>query len=270
MVVGIHNLEGNWRITPPNDQYAQVTLGDVTSGGGGPMVRMTRTALIQNGYLLFIFIDTPGSSGIYRIEPVLNSFTFLTAVPTTPAPAVGDVWKLTAIGNTLTAYKNGVQVAQTTDATYASGDVGIEGFGSVFGFSAWEGGNLAGPPPIKGRSTFTAVKAAGGPLSASGDANGVVTVADATPYVLGAYMYLSATGLPTITCKIISLPAAGKIGLRKVKDPQATDQPFPYPMRAPNYGGSDVSAYTTVAGATCYQPAQVVFGDGSSEPVITG
>src|SRR5216684_827186 len=63
MVVGIHNLEGNWRITPPNDQYAQVTLGDVTSGGGGPMVRMTRTALIQNGYLLFIFIDTPGSSG---------------------------------------------------------------------------------------------------------------------------------------------------------------------------------------------------------------
>jgi hypothetical protein len=85
-----------------------------------------------------VFKDTPASSGIYRNEAAINSFTNI--APFTPTFTVGDVWKLTAVGTTLTAFQNGVQVATVTDATYTSGDAGIEGFGNVFGFSAWSSG----------------------------------------------------------------------------------------------------------------------------------
>lgn len=135
---GIHNLEGSWGVSLPNDQFSQVTLGDVTSGGGGPMVRVNRNASGQSGYLLFIFKDTPALSGIYRNEVAINSFTNL--APFTPTVTAGDVWKLTAVGTTLTAFRNGVKVVQVTDATYTSGDAGIEAFGDVFGFSAWSSG----------------------------------------------------------------------------------------------------------------------------------
>jgi hypothetical protein len=37
----------------------------------------------------------------------------------------GDVVKATAIGNVLTAYINGVQVAQITDTLYAAGHPGV-------------------------------------------------------------------------------------------------------------------------------------------------
>jgi hypothetical protein len=137
-IPGIHNLEGSWGVSLPNDQFSQVTLGDVTSGGGGPMVRVNRNASGQSGYLLFIFKDAPAMSGIYRNEAAINSFTNLS--PFTPTIVEGDVWKLTAVGSTLTAFRNGVRVAQVTDATYTSGDAGIEAFGDVFGFSAWSSG----------------------------------------------------------------------------------------------------------------------------------
>jgi len=137
-VAGIHNLEGSWGVSLPNDQFSQVTLGDVTSGGGGPMVRVDRKASGQSGYLLFIFKDAPAMSGIYRNEAAVNSFTNL--APFTPTIAAGDEWKLTAVGTTLTAFRNGVKVAQVTDTTYTSGDAGIEALGDVFGFAAWSSG----------------------------------------------------------------------------------------------------------------------------------
>src|SRR4029077_12337278 len=38
-----HNASGVWSITPPATQYSEVTLGTVTSGGGGPIVRIDRS-----------------------------------------------------------------------------------------------------------------------------------------------------------------------------------------------------------------------------------
>src|SRR5207237_5742285 len=35
-----HNLSGVWSIAPPATQYSEVTLGTVTTGGGGPVVRI--------------------------------------------------------------------------------------------------------------------------------------------------------------------------------------------------------------------------------------
>ena len=39
--------------------------------------------------------------------------------------ADGDVVKATIVGNVITVYKNGVQIAQATDSTYATGNPGV-------------------------------------------------------------------------------------------------------------------------------------------------
>ncbi len=62
----------------------------------------------------------------------------------TPTIVAGDKWRLTATGNTLNVYRNGViQITCTTDGSYASGDVGIEAFTQSFTFSGWQGGDAA-------------------------------------------------------------------------------------------------------------------------------
>ncbi len=96
---------------------------------------------------------------------------------------------------------------------------------------------------------FTAVKAAGASVTADSTAAGFVTVADSTPYVLGAYAYLSGPGLAIITVKIVDLLTAGKVGVRQVIDRRPSDNPFPYLPAKPNYGKTDVSAYTGPATA---------------------
>jgi hypothetical protein len=144
-VIGLasgHNAEGVWSITPPATQYSEVTLGGVASGGGGPIVRIDRNNPGQTGWLLFLYADNPSSSGIYKMTPDAN----FTAVQLfTPTIIAGDKWRLTANGNTLEVFQNGVsQFTYTTDGSYATGDVGIEAYTPAFTFTGWDGGDAAG------------------------------------------------------------------------------------------------------------------------------
>src|SRR2546428_6968493 len=142
----LHNASGVWSITPPATQYSEVTLGSVTSGGGGPIVRIDRNNPGQTGWLLFLWADNPSLSGIYKMTPD-GGFTLL-GLPFTATIVSGDKWRLTATGNTLDVFRNGVfQFTRTTDGSYATGDVGIEAFTQNFSFMGWEGGDPAGPPP---------------------------------------------------------------------------------------------------------------------------
>src|SRR5437867_10040548 len=133
-----HNASGVWSITPPAKQYSEVTLGAVASGGGGPMVRIDRTSTVQTGWLLFLSLDNPATSGIYKTNPN-GSFTGVRLF--TPTILPGDKWRLSADGNVLEVLQNGIsQFTYTSDGSYPSGDVGIEAFGMSFGFVAWGGG----------------------------------------------------------------------------------------------------------------------------------
>ncbi|HEV7926346.1 MAG TPA: IPT/TIG domain-containing protein [Verrucomicrobiae bacterium] len=137
-----HNASGVWSIAPPANQYSEVTLGSVASGGGGPIVRIDRSNPGQTGWLLFLYAGNPGSSGIYKMTPDAN---FSAVQLFTPTLVAGDKWRLTAIGNTLSVYRNGaLQFTYTTDGSYAAGDVGIEAFTPSFTFSAWQGGDTTG------------------------------------------------------------------------------------------------------------------------------
>jgi len=136
-----HNASGVWSITPPATQYSEVTLGTVTSGGGGPIVRIDRTNNGQTGWLLFLNADSPRFSGIYKMNP---DGSFTAAQLFTPTIIPGDKWRLTANGNTLEVFQNGVsQFVYTTDGSYATGDVGMEAYGPNFTFMAWQGGDTA-------------------------------------------------------------------------------------------------------------------------------
>jgi len=139
-----HNASGAWSITPPAKQYSEVRLGTVTRGGGGPIVRIDRNNAGQTGWLLFLDTDNPAGSGIFKMNPD-GSFTGVRYF--TPMIIPQDKWRLTADGNTLEVFWNGVsQFTYTTDGSYVAGDVGIEALGPTFAFMAWEGGDAAGPP----------------------------------------------------------------------------------------------------------------------------
>jgi hypothetical protein len=134
-----HNASAAWSIAPPATQYSEVVLGNVASGGGGPIVRVDRNKPGQTGWLLFLYADRPTSSGIYKMTPDGN---FIQAQLFTATIVAGDKWRLSADGNTLNVYRNGVlQLSYITDGSYANGDVGIEAFTPAFTFTAWQGGS---------------------------------------------------------------------------------------------------------------------------------
>src|SRR2546425_389385 len=156
-----HGASGVWSITPPAKQYSEVTLGSVARGGGGPVVRIDRTNNGQTGWLLFLAPENLSLSGIYKMNP---DGSFTGARLFTPTIVSGDKWRLTADGNTLEAFRNGVsQFTFTTDGSYATGDVGIETYTSAFTFTAWEGGDTGGgdaiPPSQPTNLGATAVSA---------------------------------------------------------------------------------------------------------------
>jgi chitodextrinase len=102
-------------------------------------LRTTITAHSITGYE-FNFRCDPGDGAQYvyivRWNGPLNSFTTVAgSQPLGPGVKNGDVLMATAVGSTLTAYINGVQILQGTDSTYANGSPGIGFFN--------QGGTLA-------------------------------------------------------------------------------------------------------------------------------
>jgi ATP-dependent protease ClpP protease subunit len=89
-----------------------------------------------------------GYASIVRWNGPVNDFTYVPGGSCSgPQCSVttGDVVKATIVGNVITAYKNGVQIAQATDSTYATGNPGMGVNGGSgngrYGFShysAWD------------------------------------------------------------------------------------------------------------------------------------
>jgi len=199
---GGHNASGVWSITPPARQYSEVTLGSVPSGGGGPIVRIDRSSPGQTGWLLFLWVDNPAFSGIYKMTPDGNfaGVRFFTATIVT-----GDKWRLTADGNTLEVFRNGVsQFTFTTDGSYLTGDVGIEALTPAFTFVAWEGGDPSGGPP-----TIASFASNSGPVGSSVTISGTnFTGATAVTFngISAAFTVTSATSIQ------VTVPAGATTG----------------------------------------------------------
>jgi chitodextrinase len=231
-----HNASGVWSITPPAKQYSEVTLGTVTSGGGGPIVRIDRNNTGQTGWLLFLGADSPSYSGIYKMNPD-GSFTPAQLFTATITP--GDKWRLTADGNTLEVFRNDAsQFAYTTDGSFATGDVGMEALTSNFTFTGWEGGDTTTPsqaPTAPGLLTAIAV---------SGSQINLMWTAATGPQGVAGYLIERCQGAScTSFAQIVTVTGTtyNDTGL-------AANTSYSYRVRATDAGGN-VGPYSNVASA---------------------
>src|ERR1700730_3012749 len=123
------------------------------------LIRMTIARNSITGYELNCSVVSAGPYlTLVRWIGPLNNFTYIVRNATTSC-VNGDVLKLTAVGNTFTVYKNGVQVLQGTDATFQKGSPGVGFYNSVdtnwsgFGLSNFSASNVGSsdttPPRIQ-------------------------------------------------------------------------------------------------------------------------
>ena len=142
-------LQGAWA----QDQQVQATVkvpgvyGRACCKEVELRIRTTITGNSITGYELNCSVVPAGPYlTLVRWNRPLNNFTYIVRNAT---PCVnGDVLKLTAVGNTFTIYKNGVQVLQGTDATFQKGSPGVGFYDSVdnnwsgFGLSNFSASNV--------------------------------------------------------------------------------------------------------------------------------
>src|SRR5437870_12550503 len=194
---GGHNVAGAWSIAPSAKQYSEITLGSAASGGGGAVVRIDRNNIGPTGWMLFLWADNPTWSGIYKINPTGHPFTAVRIFnPVTPTILPGDKWRLTADGNTLEVFRNGVsQFTYVTDGSYPTGDVGIETLSSAFTLSGWAGGETTSTPPAP--PTISDFTPASGPVGTSVQINGT-NFSGASAVTFGSKSATYAVSSPTL------------------------------------------------------------------------
>lgn len=105
------------------DGYLDVTVHSLTNGGLLQIV-VRSDATEQNCYVLSLEDNGDGTADSYiasytaGVELVLDD---IGNVPFTP----GDVFRIAAFGNTLTAFQNGIQIGTATDASFPKGLFGL-------------------------------------------------------------------------------------------------------------------------------------------------
>jgi hypothetical protein len=143
------------------DQFSQVTVKTANANSFvGAMVRMTSLAGGASGWYELHFYGPLGQGYIY-LEKYLSTTGGSYLAYKIVTVNSGDNLKLTAVGNTLTGYINGVQVIQATDSNFPSGWSGASAYAGSLAtdaqISEWYGGPLSTAP--SGSLTFVAVPA---------------------------------------------------------------------------------------------------------------
>lgn len=85
-------------------------------------------------------------------------------------------------------------------------------------------------------------------FTVNGTNAGLVTVADATPFWVGARVYIGSSTEDTLECTITSIPSNATLTVRRVDS-----EPY-------NYGNSDISAYHVADTASITMPPQTLQG----------
>jgi uncharacterized protein YjdB len=134
-----------------NDQYSQATITGGLSGGSQYVQIIVRATGTGDGRYSNYLFYTDGASGGGHTEVAKNingaQTTFRSFAVTF---ATGDIIKISAVGTTITCYKNGVAIGSVTDSSLPGGSPGIGVYGSTVTVDNWEGGTLvaASPPAV--------------------------------------------------------------------------------------------------------------------------
>ena len=104
-----------------NDQWASARLPASSGGDYGPGIAVR----ISGETCYFIYYgNTTNRITLWRQDGDLDWTQIAESGDLTITPAT-DVWKISVVGNVITGYQNGNQVAQTTDSYYGTGQPGI-------------------------------------------------------------------------------------------------------------------------------------------------
>lgn len=109
-------------VSLPANQWASLTIGAPLFSVAGVYLRVTSGASFV--YYRFV-IDI--ATGQWLIQGVITPAGVLTTLAIVSGAAIttGDVMLFTAIGSTLTGYKNGIEIVAVTDSTLPSGAAGF-------------------------------------------------------------------------------------------------------------------------------------------------
>jgi hypothetical protein len=94
-------------------------------------------------------------------------------------------------------------------------------------------------------------------ITVNGTTAGFITVGDNTPFYVGAQAFLISPTNGQQEVKIVSLGAGGVIGLKAVTRTPYDGTGTPT-LHGPNYGQTDMSAFTVAQNWKLFQPRQVV------------
>ena len=134
-------------LTWSNDQYSEITIATST-GGLQQFIVLVRQGAFNSGthYVLNLATSaTPSSSKYTLLKYVANALTLLIS-PTTMTVTVGDVWRLSVTGTTLSVVRNGITLATVSDSSITSGSPGL-GIGPATAITdaqvnLWAGGGV--------------------------------------------------------------------------------------------------------------------------------
>lgn len=93
-------------------------------------------------------------------------------------------------------------------------------------------------------------------LTVNGTAGGLITVADSTPFWVGAIVTIKGTQAAELQCVITSIPTGTTITLKATEAELGLQAKRQY-----KYGNSDMSAYLIADAASITQPAQTLQGN---------
>ena len=127
-----------------SDQYAQASLPNSNGSSYGPAIAVRLSN--SKGYFLW-YGNSANQVSIWRMDSA-TSWTQLKASGSLTISAT-DVWKITAVGSTISAYQNGTQVATVTDTHYTTGSPGVWLYYSGNQITNWSGGDI-GPYSVGG------------------------------------------------------------------------------------------------------------------------
>ena len=125
-----------------NDQFAQASLPNSSGTQYGPGIAVRLSG--SKGYFLW-YGNSSNTVSLWRMDSS-SSWTQLAQSPSLTLSPSSDVWKIQAVGSTISGYQNGNLVVQATDTNIKSGSPGVWMYYSSNQLDNWSGGNVTTYP----------------------------------------------------------------------------------------------------------------------------
>ena len=122
-----------------NDQFAQATMPNSSASQYGPGIAVRLSS--SKGYFLW-YGNSPNTVSLWRMDSA-TSWTLLKQSGALTVSPSSDVWKIQAVGSTISGYQNGNLVVQATDTKITSGSPGVWLYYSSNQISNWSGGDVS-------------------------------------------------------------------------------------------------------------------------------